>query len=155
MKMTFKAFLAASLACLVLTTACSSVGPQKKQNTGAQGVDPTKLYEVDLTKPEGPTLQMLRAAQEKNIDLFKKSFLPTVDLSKFDDKAFQKFRTKVLSAAVTPVPESTQVVSDTEAIVKLRNGRGKEIPLKVQKVDNQWLIAEFKFGNRHNQQGQQ
>jgi hypothetical protein len=37
---------------------------------------------------------------------------------------------------------------DSNAVVKLRNARGREIPMKVTKVDGKWLIAEIQFGEK-------
>lgn len=131
-------------------SACSKVGPQKRDTpppaTGAGG-----LYEVDLTKPEGPMYQLLRAAQDRNQELFKASFAPTADLSQFDDTAFKKIRTKVLSNKLAPVPQSVQQLSDTEAIVKLRDARGREIPVRVQKFDGNWLIMSIDITDRAKQ----
>ena len=122
--------------------ACDKVGPQKPSAPAPAGGGNT-LYEVDLTKPEGPMNQMLRAAQERNQELFRASFAPEADMSQFDDTTFKKIRTKVLSNKLAPVPESVQMVNDAEAIVKLRDARGREIPVHVKKVDGKWLITSI------------
>jgi len=129
-------------------SACGGkIGPQKR------GADPApvnnkELYQVDMSKPDGPMYQLLRAAQERNIDLFKSSFAPTVDVSGYDEARFIKFRKKVLTNKVTPVPESVQQVSPTEAIVRMRNGKGRELPLHVQNFDGKWLITGGDFGEK-------
>src|SRR3954447_18129851 len=96
--------------------ACSKIGPQKRAADPAP-VNNKELYQVDLSKPHGPMYQLLRAAQERNIDLFRASFAPTIDAAAYDEARFRKFRKKVLTNKVTPVPESVQQVSPTEAIV--------------------------------------
>jgi len=126
-------------------TACGKLGPQKREAEPAP-VNNKELYQVDLSKPEGPMYQMLRAAQERNLDLFKQSFAPSMDVSHVNETGFRKFRKKVLTNKMTPVPESVQNVSDTEAVVKLRNGKGKEIPVHVQKFGDKWLITSFDLG---------
>jgi hypothetical protein len=127
--------------------ACGKIGPQKRE-AEPPPANNKDLYQVDLTKPEGPMYQMLRAAQDRDIALFKASFAPSVDASKFDEQVFRKFRKKVLTNKVTPVPESVQRVSDTEAIVKLRNNRGRELPIHVQNVDGKWLITKADFSEK-------
>src|SRR4051812_34017315 len=117
-------------AVLATTAACGKLGPQKKEADPAPP-DNKQLYQVDLSKPEGPMYQILRAAQEHDIDLFRQSFAPSVEIANINETGFRKFRNKVLRNKMTPVPESIQQVSDTEAIVKLRNGKGKEIPVHV------------------------
>src|SRR5688500_10829569 len=122
----------------------AGLGPQPK----AQG-DPkagSTLYEYDPAKPDGPVLQVLRAAQERDEDRFKAAFSPEIDAQRLSKETFNKFRQKVLKGKLTPVPESTEQVSDTEAIVKMRSGRGKEIPVKVTKIGNEWKIAEVTLG---------
>jgi hypothetical protein len=125
--------------------ACGKLGPQKKDAEPAP-VNTKDLYQVDLSKPDGPMYQMLRAAQERDLDLFRQSFAPSMDVSHMSETGFRKFRKKVLTNKMTPVPESIQQVSDTEAIVKLRNGKGKEIPVHVQKFGDKWLITSFDLG---------
>ena len=131
--------------------ACNRVGPQPKRDGQPPPAAKSELYEVDLSKPDGPMYQILRAAQERDEDLFKASFAPTVDMTKFDDAAFRKFRKKVLSNKITPVPESVQQLSDTEAIVKMRNAKGGEMPIKVQKIDGKWYVAGFDFRDKGKQ----
>jgi hypothetical protein len=128
---------------------CSKLGPQKA--TEPPAVEQKGVYVVDLTKPEGPMNQMLRAAQERDLALFKASFAPSVDVAKVDEVAFRKFRKKVLTNKVTPVPESVTNISDTEAIVKLRNARGHEVPVHVQKIDGKWFITSIDFGAKTKQ----
>jgi hypothetical protein len=65
-----------------------------------------------------------------------------------DSEVFKKFRRKVLTNKITPVPEAVQTVSDTEAVVKLRGARGREIPVHVQKFDDKWLITKIEFGKK-------
>jgi hypothetical protein len=129
--------------------ACSKVGPQKRDTPPASGGN--GLYEVDLSKPEGPMYQLLRAAQDRNQELFKASFAPTAAMSQFDDTAFKKIRTKVLSNKLAPVPQSVQQLSETEAIVKLRDARGREIPVRVQKFDGNWLITSIEITEKAKQ----
>lgn len=129
-------------AALLATGACGKLGPQKKDADPAPAAN-KELYQVDLSKPEGPMYQILRAAQDHDIDMFRKSFAPSVAIANINETGFRKFRNKVLRNKMTPVPESVQQVSDTEAIVKLRNGKGKEIPVHVQKVGDTWLISKF------------
>lgn len=126
---------------------CRGVGPQKKEGAPetAKGEN-RELYQYDLSKPDGPMYQMLRAAQDRDEELFRASFAPTMDASRISEATFRKFRKKVLGNQVTPVPESVQMVSDTEAVVKLRNSRGREIPVKVTKIDGKWLIADIQLG---------
>jgi hypothetical protein len=128
-------------------------GGCNKLGVGAQKPDsatPTNmtLYNPDLTKPDGPMLQIFRAAQDRDADLFKASFAPSVNSSRFDDDLFRKFRKKVLTSAIAPVPESVQQISDTEAVVHARNKRGREIPIHVQKVGDKWLITKIEFGTK-------
>lgn len=127
--------------------ACGKLGPQKR-DAEPPAQNNKALYEVDLSKPDGPMYQILRAAQDRNIDLFRQSFAPSVDIAHVNEQGFGKFRRKVLRNKMTPVPESVQQVSDTEAIVKLRNGKGKELPVHVQKFGDKWLITGFDFGPR-------
>lgn len=127
--------------------ACGRIGPQKRE-AEPPPVNNKDLYQVDLAKPEGPMFQLLRAAQERDLALFKASFAPTIDTSRFDEQVFRKFRKKVLTNKVTPVPESVQQVSDTEAIVKLRNNRGRELPIHVQNFDGKWFITKADFGEK-------
>jgi hypothetical protein len=126
---------------------CGKLGPQKR-DAEPPAVNNKELYQVDLTKPDGPMYQILRAAQERDLALFKASFAPSLDLSKFGENGFRKFRKKVLTNKMTPVPESVQQVSDTEAIVKLRNGKGKELPIHVQKFNDKWLITGVDLGQK-------
>ena len=135
----------------IATGACSKIGPQKPKNAEPPAASNKELYQVDLSKPEGPMFQVLRAAQDRDLDLFRASFAPTADTSAYDETAFRKFRKKVLTNKVTPVPESVQQLSDTEAIVKLRNSRGREIPLRVQKFDDKWLIVGGTVGDKTKQ----
>jgi hypothetical protein len=138
--------IALALAGLSLAaSACGKLGPQKR-NAEPPPVNNKDLYQVDLSKPEGPMYQVLRAAQDRDLALFKQSFAPGVDVSHFDEVAFRKFRKKVLTNRLTPVPESVQKVSDTEAIVKIRNGRGRELPIHVQNFDGKWLITGADIG---------
>ncbi len=127
--------------------ACGKIGPQKRDPEAPAGNNKTP-YEVDLTKPEGPMFQIMRAAQDRDLALFKASFAPSIDTSRFDEEMFRKFRKKVLSNKVSPVPESIQQVSATEAIVKLRNNRGRELPIHVQNFDGKWLITKAEFGEK-------
>ena len=129
------------------TGACGKLGPQKRGAEPAT-VNNKDLYQVDLSKPDGPMYQILRAAQDRDLTLFKQSFAPTVDVSHFDETAFRKFRKKVLTNKITPVPESVQKVSDTEAVVKMRNGKGKELPVHVALVDGKWLITGADLGQK-------
>jgi hypothetical protein len=94
---------------------------------------------------------MLRATQERDYEKFKASFAPTVDAARISEEAFNKFRKKVLTTKVEPVAESVQVINENEAIVKLRNGRAKEIPVHVVKVDGNWFIAEIEAGKKARQ----
>lgn len=142
------ALIALALAVALAAGACGKLGPQKRQQPAEPAQNNKQLYEVDLTKPEGPMYQILRAAQERNYDLFKQSFAPSVAQTKFDEKAFTKFRQKVLMNKVTPVPESVEMVSDTQAIVKLRNSRGRELPIHVEKVDGKWYVSKAEFGQK-------
>jgi len=144
--MTRREIIALALAGFALGAgACGKLGPQKRSaEPGA--VNNKDLYQVDLSKPEGPMYQILRAAQDRDLALFKQSFAPGVDVSSFDEVAFRKFRKKVLTNRITPVPESVQKVSDTEAIVKVRNGKGRELPIHVQSFDGKWLITGADFG---------
>lgn len=156
MQMKNEPILLALLAVALAVGACSSVGPQKKESAAEPAKPDSKaLYEYDLSKPEGPMYQMLRAAQERDETLFRASFAPSVDASRLSENAFRKFRKKVLGNRVTPVPESVQMVNENEAIVKMRNSRGREIPVKVTKIDGKWLIAEVQLGeklkNRYNE----
>jgi len=159
-KNTLAAALVATL-CLAVV-GCGTVGPKRK-NGPAEPTTPAtgknELYEPDLTKPDGPMLQMLRSAQDRNEEMFKASFAPNVEGNKIDSELFKKFRRKVLTNKLTPVPESVQQTSDTEAIVKLRSARGREIPIHVQKFDDKWLITKIDFGKRalskFGQKGQQ
>jgi hypothetical protein len=127
--------------------ACGKLGPQKRE-AEPPVVNNKDLYQVDLTKPDGPMYQVFRAAQERDLALFKASFAPSMDTSRFDENAFRKFRKKVLTNKITPVPESIQQVSDTEAVVTMRNGRGKQLPIHVQKFDDKWLITGIDVGER-------
>jgi hypothetical protein len=127
--------------------ACGRLGPQKR-NAEPAPANNKDLYQVDLTKPEGPMYQILRAAQDRDLALFKQSFAPSVDLSSFDETTFRNFRKKVLTNRLIPVPESVQKVSDTEAIVKLRTGSGKEVPVHVQNFDGKWLITGADIGDK-------
>jgi hypothetical protein len=130
---------------------CGTVGPKRK-NGPAEPTTPAtgknELYEADMTKPDGPMLQMLRSAQERNEELFRASFAPNVEGNRSDADLFKKFRRKVLTNKITPVPESVEQTSDTEAIVKLRSARGREIPVHVQKFDDKWLITKIDFGKK-------
>jgi len=137
------------MACALALGACSGVGPKKKEAAGEQAKSDSKaLYEPDLSKPDGPLLQMLRAAQDRDEALFRASFAPNVDTAWMSEEGFKKFRKKVLSSNVTPVPESAQMNGDNDAVVRLRNARGKEIPVKVTKIDGKWFIAEIGLGQR-------
>ena len=95
-----------------------------------------------------PDPSVVGAAQERDETLFRAAFAPTVDTAKLNEESFRKFRKKVLGNQITPVPESVQMVGDNDAIVKLRNARGREIPVKVTKVDGKWLVAEIGFGEK-------
>jgi len=146
--MTRRDIIALALAGLsVGASACGKLGPQKRSAEPAP-VNNKDLYQVDLSKPEGPMYQILRAAQDRDLALFKQSFAPSVDTSNFDETTFRKFRKKVLTNKITPVPESVQKVSDTEAVVKLRNGKGKELAVHVQNFDGKWLITGADLGER-------
>ena len=146
--MTRREIMALLLAGVALGTgACGKLGPQKRSAEPGT-VNNKDLYQVDLSKPEGPMYQILRAAQDRDLALFKQSFAPDVDVSHFDEQAFRKFRKKVLTNKITPVPESVQKVSDTEAVVKMRNGKGKELPVHVGLVDGKWLITGADLGQK-------
>jgi predicted small lipoprotein YifL len=138
---------AIALTLAIVFAGCGGLGPQKKPDSG-QPVTSGRLYEVDMTKPEGPMMQALRAAQEKDIELFKSSFSPDIDLARIDEALFRKLRKKVLTNKVRPVVESVQQISDTEAIVKFRNGKGKEVPIHVMKVGDKWLITDVEAGKK-------
>jgi hypothetical protein len=127
---------------------CGTIGPKRKNPGGQSPAEAPKeqVYEPDLSKPDGPMLQILRAAQDRDEAKFKASFAPTLDLSRLDTEFFKKFRRKVLTNKITPVPESVQQLSDTEAIVKLRSSRGREIPVHVGKFEDKWLITKIEFG---------
>jgi hypothetical protein len=144
--------LAGTLAALLCfaSAGCGTIGPKKKNNQQSPTTNAPKeqLYEADLTKPDGPMLQMLRSAQDRDEELFRASFAPSVEASRIDADVFKKFRRKVLTNKLTPVPESVQQVSETEAIVKLRSARGREIPVHVEKVDDKWFIAKIDFGKK-------
>src|SRR5438876_1245114 len=94
--------LAAVVALCAALTGCSKLGPQKK-NPDAEppAAAQNRLYEVDLSKPEGPMMQILRAAQDRDEEEFKASFAPTINTSRFDENLFRKFRRKVLQGKVT------------------------------------------------------
>ncbi|HQR39429.1 MAG TPA: hypothetical protein PLF26_13635 [Blastocatellia bacterium] len=128
---------------------CSKLGPQKPAEPPS--AEPKGVYIVDLTKPDGPLNQIMKAAQERDLTLFKASFAPSVDTAKVDEVAFRKFRKKVLTNKISPVPESVTNVSDSEAIVKLRNARGREVPVHVQKIDGKWFISGIDFGEKTKQ----
>ena len=96
--------------------------------------------------PEVTTL--VSPAQDRDEELFKASFAPSVEVSRIDAEVFKKFRRKVLTNKLTPVPESVQQVSDSEAVVKLRSARGREIPVHVEKVDDKWYITKIDFGKK-------
>jgi hypothetical protein len=146
--MTRRDIIALALAGFSLgASACGKLGPQKRGAEPAP-VNNKDLYQVDLSKPEGPMYQILRAAQDRDLALFKQSFAPDVDTSHFDETTFRKFRKKVLTNKITPVPESVQKVSDTEAIVKMRNGKGKELAVHVQNFDGKWLITGADLGQK-------
>lgn len=156
MQMKNEPILLAILAGALTLGACAGVGPQKKEGAGEPAkADSKALYEYDLSKPDGPMYQMLRAAQERDEVLFRASFVPTAEASRMSETAFRKFRKKVLGNQVTPVPESVQMVGDNDAIVRMRNARGREIPIKVTKIDGKWLIAEIELSDkvkkRHNE----
>ena len=145
--------LAPGLALLLLLGAggCNKIGlgPQK-----SDAPTPTNmtLYTPDLTRPDGPMVQIFRAAQDRDPELFKASFAPSVDTSRFEDDLFRKFRKKVLTSAIAPVPESVEQISDTEAIVRARNKRGREIPIRVEKIGGKWLITKIELGAKARQQ---
>lgn len=143
MRMTVAVILTAAA---LAAAGCSKLGPQKA--TEPPSVEQKGVYVVDLTKPDGPMNQILKAAQDRDLTLFKSSFAPTVDTARIDEVAFRKFRKKVLTNKVSPVPESVTNVSDTEAIVKLRNARGRELPVHVQKIDGKWYITAIDFGEK-------
>jgi hypothetical protein len=148
--MTTKTLAGALAAVLCVGTFGCGLGP-KKRNTQQNPPAPAprdQVYEPDLSKPDGPMLQMLRSAQERDEELFKASFAPSVNVARMDTEVFKKFRRKVLTNKLTPVPESVEQVSDTEAIVKLRSSRGREIPVHVQKLDGKWLITKIDFNDR-------
>lgn len=149
MQMKTEPILLTILAGALALGACSSVGPKKKEGAAEPPkAAQTALYEYDLTKPDGPMYQMLRAAQERDEALFRASFAPSVDTSWLNENAFRKFRKKVLGNHISPVPESVVMEGDSNAVVRLRNARGREIPVKVTKVDGKWLIAEIQFGEK-------
>ncbi len=149
MQMKTEPILLAILAGALAFGACSGVGPKKKEGAAEPPkADSKALYEYDLTKPEGPMYQMLRGAQERDEALFRASFAPSVDTAWLNENAFRKFRKKVLSNQITPVPESVQMVGENDAVVKMRNARGREIPVKVTKIDGKWLISEIELGEK-------
>ena len=146
LKQTLTAAVVAALVCAAAGCNRLGLGPQKRAEEPAAVSG--KLYEPDMRKPDGPMLQVLRAAQERDFQLFKASFAPSVDTSRIDEELFRRLRKKVLTNRVTPVPDSVQQVSDTEAVVKVRNHRGREIPIHVRKFDDKWLITRAEFGPR-------
>lgn len=141
---------AALLLAALGATGCGSVGlgPQKEAPAVPDKGSKAELYEVDLSKPEGPMYQMLRAAQERDEEMFKQALAPDADVAMVDEIAFRSFRKKVLTNKITPVPESVQQVSDTEAVVKLRNARGREIPVHVRKFGEKWLVTGIELGEK-------
>lgn len=155
----------AALAAVLAAAGCSEAGLGPKPKPEGDPKAGTTLYEYDPTKPDGPVLQALRAAQERNEELFRSAFAPEIDVSRLHKETFGKLRQKVLKGKVTPVPDSTQMVSDTEAVVKIRGGKGNEIPITVKKYGDRWLIADARIGqkgrermkkqNQQNQQNQQ
>jgi hypothetical protein len=149
MRKRFTITAAALLLTALGASGCSSLGlgPQPEAPAAPEG-DKNRLYTVDMTKPEGPMYQILRAAQERDEKMFKEALAPDINASLMDEVAFRKFRKKVLSNKTTPVPESVQQVSDTEAIVKMRNSRGREIPVRVKKYGDKWLVTGIDVGNK-------
>lgn len=145
----FTTFAVLTLMAALGASACDKLGPQKRDEAPAQpGKEVAYAAKADLTKPEGPMYLLLQAAQERDEALFKQALAPNINTSVVDEIAFRKFRKKVLTNKVTPVPESVQMVSDTEAIVKMRNARGREIPVRVQKFDDKWLIVGIDLGDK-------
>jgi hypothetical protein len=144
------------LAGALAATGCSKLGlgPQAKKDT-APRASTGELYQPDPSKPDGPMLQMLRAAQDKDETSFVSSFAPDADPMWRNPEVFKKLRQKVLTNKIVPVPDSTQQISPTEAVVKLRDGRGKEIPIRVKKYDDKWLITSIDVGPRAAQKLQQ
>jgi hypothetical protein len=128
-------------------SACQGLGPQQKREPAPDATKAVNYAEkADLSTPEGPMYVLLQAAQERNEELFKTAIAPDVNAGMGNEVAFRKFRKKVLTAKVTPVPESVQMVGDNEAIVKLRNARGREIPIRVKNYDGKWLITGIELG---------
>ena len=144
----FTALAGGLLVAALGASACGNLGPQKNE----PAPDPSKTVsyaeKADLSTPEGPMYVLLQAAQERNEDLFKTAIAPDVNATMANDVAFRKFRKKVLTSKVTPVPESTQMVGDNEAVVKLRNARGREIPIRVKNYDGKWLITGIDLGEK-------
>ena len=144
----------AAIAAVLAAAGCgeAGLGPQPK----SQG-DPkagSTLYEYDTARPDGPMLQVLRAAQERDEELFRAAFAPEVDTSRLSKETFNKFRQKVLKGKLTPVPEAVEQVSETEAIVKMRGGKGKEIPVRVKRYGNEWKIADVQLGPKVREKNQ-
>ena len=143
-------------AAALAATGCSKLGlgPQARKDAPPKATS-GELYTPDPSKPDGPMLQILRAAQDKDENAFRESFAPDADPMWRNPEVFKKLRQKVLTNKIVPVPDSTQRVSDTEAVVKLRDGRGKEIPIHVKKYDDKWLITSIEMGSRGAQKLQQ
>jgi hypothetical protein len=137
---------------------CSKLGPQERTQPPAPDAQKNVVYKekADLSKPEGPMYVLLQASQENDPALFKTALAPDAAAARdVGDEKFRKFRKKVLTNKVTPVPESVQMVNDTEAVVKLRNARGREIPVHVKNYDGKWLITGIDLGAKTRQGGRQ
>lgn len=138
----------AALAIALAVAGCDKIGPKKKNEPPPPVGGKNVLYEPDMSKPDGPMLQVLRGAQDRDENLIRASFAPEYDLSRLDDASFKQFRRKVLLNRITPVPESVENVGPDEAIVKARNGKGKEVPIHVKKYGDKWLITDIQFGRK-------
>lgn len=127
---------------ITVTLACGSESRQSDEVESSRGsVSPTPARAADLSTPEGPLYVIMKAAREKNLQLYRSAFAESVPPELISKRRFAVLVQRVKQGAIEPVP-GVERISETEAIVKLKNKRrNRERALRVRKIGDQWRIV--------------
>lgn len=127
---------------ITMTLACGSESQQSDEvGSGRGAVSPTSVQAADLSTPEGPLYVIMKAAREKDLQLYRSAFAESVPPELISKRRFAVLVQRVRQGAIEPVP-GVEKISETEAIVKLKNKRrNRERALRVRKIGDQWRIV--------------